>query len=67
MAKIIKAGYVSDVKTYVNGLISTDAETIEDAVKITALYVDGLKKGWHVDSIRTNDNGDIVIDIKKVE
>ena len=67
MVKIIKAGYVSDVKTYVNGLISSDAETIEDAVKITALYVDGLKKGWHIDSIRTNDNGDIVVDIKKVE
>lgn len=67
MVKIIKAGYVSDVKTYVNGLISTEASTIEDAVKITAQYVDGLKKGWHIDTIRTNDNGDIVIDIKKVE
>lgn len=66
MAKIVRAGYVSDVKCYVNGLINTDVDTIADAVKVTAQFVDSLKKGWHVDTISEDDNGNVVINVKKV-
>lgn len=66
MAQIVRAGYVSEVKCYVNGLIKTDVNNIADAVKVTAQFVDSLKKGWHVDSIETKDD-DVIINVKKTD
>ena len=65
MTGIIKAGFVSDANTYVNGIIRTEAETISDAVIITAKFVDSLKKGWHVENVYTDDNDNVHIDVKK--
>ena len=63
--KIIRAGFVSDANTYVNGIISTDVDTIAQAVKVTSDFVDGLKKGWHVDNITTDNDGNVSITVKK--
>ena len=65
MTGIIKAGFVSDANTYVNGIIRTEAETIADAVNITAKFVDSLKKGWHVSDVYVDDNENVHIDVKK--
>lgn len=67
MAQIVRAGYVSDVKCYVNGLIKTEVESIADAVKVTAQFVDGLKKGWHVESVNVDNDGNVTIDVKKTD
>ena len=37
------------------------ADTILDAVKMTAGIVDAFAKGWHVDTITELENGDIKI------
>lgn len=64
--KIIRAGFVSDANTYVNGIIAVDVDTIEDAVKVTSDFVDGLKKGWHVDTIKVDKENDTIrIDVIK--
>lgn len=67
MSKIIRAGFVSDANTYLNGIIAVDVDSIGDAVKVTAEFVDGLKKGWHIDQIDLKDNGDVEIKVKKVQ
>lgn len=63
--KIIRAGFVSDANTYVNGIISTDVDDIAQAVTVTAKFVDSLKKGWHVDNITVMDDGNVSITVKK--
>ena len=65
MTGIIKAGFVSDANTYVNGIIRTEVETIADAVTVTSKFVDSLKKGWHVSDVYTDDNDNVHIDVKK--
>ena len=63
--KIIRAGFVSDANIYVNGIISTDIDDIAQAVTVTAKFVDSLKKGWHVDNIKVDDDGNVHISVKK--
>jgi len=66
MAKIIRAGWVEDAKTYVPRIIQTaELNTTIDFVRATAGFVDGLKKGWHVSSISEDENGNVVIDVAK--
>lgn len=65
MTTIIKAGFVSDANTYVNGIINTDVNTIAEAISVTAKFVDSLKKGWHVSDVYVDDNDNVHIDVKK--
>ena len=63
--KIIRAGFVSDANTYVNGLLNFETESIEDAIRYVVGFVDSLKKGWHVSEVKINDDGSIQIDVVK--
>lgn len=44
-----------------------DAETIADAVKITASIVDTFAKGYHIGSVTEDENGNIHINAIKSE
>lgn len=44
-----------------------DADTIADAVKITASIVDGFAKGFHVGNVTEDIDGNIHIDAVKSE
>lgn len=66
MAKIIRAGWVEDAKTYVPRIIqTTELNTNVELARAVAGFVDGLKKGWHVSNVSEDENGNVIIDVTK--
>lgn len=65
MAKIIRAGYVEDAKSYLNGIVTANVDGELAIAQYVGKFVDGLKKGWHVDSITETNDGAIRIDVIK--
>lgn len=65
MAKIIRAGYVEDAKSYLNGIVTANVEGELAIAQYIGKFVDGLKKGWHIDSITEDADGNIRVDVVK--
>jgi hypothetical protein len=53
--KVIRAGFVSDANTYINGIVQVNCESVKDAIMHVIKFVDELKKGWHVENITMDD------------
>lgn len=62
---MIRAGFVTDANTYLNGIVKSEYDDVDKFIKEVVKFIDGLKKGWHVESITEIEPNTWKIDVIK--